>query len=333
MKTSLLILLVSYTCKSRFESRIGTARRAMNQEQTADDGFEVVQNNRKQHKQRRNNQGSTKNDRRPQNTHQANNRNGSGQRKPNDRNSNKPARPRFPPFLKHVQIPSKPVSTAEEAASLGWPDPAQATKPCMLVLLGKPGSGKSTFSQKLESLLPDNYVRINQDEMGNRKRCISKTVGVLKGDRATPIIDRCNVSRDQRAYFLDLAREHGNLPVDLIWFQFDTDTLTRRCQTRGRHPTLHPKQVPSVLAMMEKDFQPPYPREGFRSCHIVRDEKSLVSVLQLYVNRVFVTSPLADPCDDLLPLVSNEDPSPMSEETETDRNNRTSLVEIKTEVL
>ena len=45
--------------------------------------------------------------------------------------------------------------------------------PSILLLVGLPGSGKSTFSTELCRLLPWKYVRVNQDELKTRGKCIA----------------------------------------------------------------------------------------------------------------------------------------------------------------
>ena len=80
----------------------------------------------------------------------------------------------------------------------------------ILVLTGTPGSGKSTFAEALESRANGNWVRINQDTLGNRKKCEQATYQALSEAKHV-IIDRTNVDKGQRGHWLRIAR------YGLIW--------------------------------------------------------------------------------------------------------------------
>mmetsp|Transcript_3220 Transcript_3220/g.8114 ORF Transcript_3220/g.8114 Transcript_3220/m.8114 type:complete len:255 (+) Transcript_3220:87-851(+) len=198
--------------------------------------------------------------------------------------SNDNGGPDFPPFLSSVAL--APLDADNSVP--GWQDPVHAQARCMLLLVGYPGSGKSTFSQKLQEMLPAHYARINQDELKNRKQCIAACRSILDDPAISPIVDRCNISRQQRKYFVDLVeKSYPGVSVDCIWFQVDKKNCQRRCHKRRNHPTLHPSQVASVLGAMEKEYEPPTVSEGFRYCHVIHnDPKSFLAILQLYINRI-----------------------------------------------
>lgn len=56
--------------------------------------------------------------------------------------------------------------------------PTKPLKPRMLVLVGFPGSGKTTFSKQLCEIRQD-WRRVNQDDMGNRQTCEEYTKAYL----------------------------------------------------------------------------------------------------------------------------------------------------------
>jgi predicted kinase len=70
----------------------------------------------------------------------------------------------------------------------------------VLVLIGAPGSGKST----LASLLCPGFVRISQDELGNRAKCMDAAHAALQSGISI-IVDRCNFDAQQRSTWLSLA--------------------------------------------------------------------------------------------------------------------------------
>merc|ERR1740139_527170 len=96
----------------------------------------------------------------------------------------------------------------------------------MLLLVGLPGSGKSTFAEKLQSAKPERYFRVNQDALKTRKKCESACRRALQEGKV-PIIDQCNFDAQQRQYFLDIASLHssegmgeetGGVPVECVVF-------------------------------------------------------------------------------------------------------------------
>ena len=72
-------------------------------------------------------------------------------------------------------------------------------KPVMLIMVGLPGSGKSTFSLELEAKGADTWVRVNQDSIrngarGKRKDClVAARAALQKG--ANCVIDRTNLDK------------------------------------------------------------------------------------------------------------------------------------------
>jgi len=121
----------------------------------------------------------------------------------------------------------------------------RSTRPLMLLLVGIPGSGKSTFATTLESVAPHLYVRINQDTLGSRRRCEDLTRQVLAQHKC-PIIDRCNFNVSQRRHFLDIALEY-NIPVNVVALEIPKETCIQRCQQRSSHETIRRGEEQSVV--------------------------------------------------------------------------------------
>ena len=127
--------------------------------------------------------------------------------------------------------------------------------------------------------MPWKYIRVNQDELGSRRACLDRVGEVLEDSRC-PIIDRCNISRKQREYFIDLG-----VPVDCIVLQFDPSICMRRCRQRTDHPSLDANDVPFVVKAMDKEWEAPNKSEGIRSLLTVKDDSRLQSAIQKLISK------------------------------------------------
>ncbi|KAI7876013.1 P-loop containing nucleoside triphosphate hydrolase protein [Lichtheimia hyalospora FSU 10163] len=104
----------------------------------------------------------------------------------------------------------------------------------VLLLVGLPGSGKSTFSNKLIELKP-NWRRVNQDDLGSRKNCERHCRRYLD-QQLNVVIDRCNFDEQQRSTWIRIAKEY-NVPVDCVVLTADKQTCGGRILDRVNHPT------------------------------------------------------------------------------------------------
>jgi bifunctional polynucleotide phosphatase/kinase len=74
----------------------------------------------------------------------------------------------------------------------------------MVIFVGSPGSGKSTFWKNHMS----KYARINRDTLKTKEKCYKAAEEqIMKGNSV--IIDNTNPKTDDRAYFIGLAKKHG----------------------------------------------------------------------------------------------------------------------------
>lgn len=137
--------------------------------------------------------------------------------------------------------------------------PHSPLKPFVLILVGLPGSGKSTFSIKLEDAMPWKFTRVNQDKLGNRKACEQLTRNVLRMGKIA-VIDRCNFDAQQRQNWAGIAKEAG-VPCDCVVFSFKEDVCLRRCEQRRNHETIKAHMAREVVERMASQFRPPVPRE------------------------------------------------------------------------
>jgi len=172
--------------------------------------------------------------------------------------------------------------------------------PFLLLMVGIPGSGKSTFAKSLEKAMPYKFVRINQDELGDRRRCEEMTRKTLANGQC-PVIDRCNFDPHQRAHFVNIVEEHNKnnnknndtaVLVDCVVLTSDqlvsVEECVRRCQQRKKHETLSSHEARGVVTNMARQMIPPLVkgnREGIRSVRCVVNADDFSNAVREYLEQ------------------------------------------------
>lgn len=101
----------------------------------------------------------------------------------------------------------------------------------LMLLVGPPGSGKSTFAKKC---VADRFIHINQDLQGKEHLHVFD-IAVQAGQDV--VVDRMNFSRGQRARYLDIAKKHGYQTAITV-FHESLGTCLKRCKERVGHSTI-----------------------------------------------------------------------------------------------
>ena len=158
--------------------------------------------------------------------------------------------------------------------------PLTGTPPRLIVLVGMPGSGKSTFTAQLSS----HWTTVNQDSIGSRKSCefaVNKAFGT--GKTARVCVDRCNFDRGQRKHWIDLAHKYAIPSHEICAIVLDVplETAIDRVQQRRNHPTLKPgKESIGIVRKFQYLLKMPSLREGFGMIVTMRPrDDSLMSEL------------------------------------------------------
>jgi hypothetical protein len=90
--------------------------------------------------------------------------------------------------------PAAPQQQQQQQQTVARKGMPAGTHPIMLLLVGVPGSGKSTFSQQLQQRSSLPWVRVNQDivqkKSGKREVCEQQAAAALRS-RQCVLIDRC----------------------------------------------------------------------------------------------------------------------------------------------
>jgi len=131
----------------------------------------------------------------------------------------------------------------------------------LVVLVGLPGSGKSTIRHKL---YPNPYYyHISQDEQGKEQHKHNFAAAIEDG--LNIVIDRCNFNVEQRQRYIKPAREAG-YEITIVWLQVPAEECIARINERRDHPNLAKgnEKIAEVVRMFDGMFKAPEDWEADR---------------------------------------------------------------------
>ncbi|KAL3569771.1 hypothetical protein D5086_029661 [Populus alba] len=162
----------------------------------------------------------------------------------------------------------------------------QKGKPVMVILVGAPGSGKSTFCEHVmgSSLRP--WTRICQDTINNGKagtkpQCLKRAAAALKEGKSL-FIDRCNLDKEQRSDFVKLD---CGAQVDVHAVVLDLPAqlcISRSVKRTGHEGNLQGGKAAAVVNRMLQKKELPKLNEGFARIVFCHNENDVEATIKAY---------------------------------------------------
>lgn len=162
----------------------------------------------------------------------------------------------------------------------------QKGKPVMVILVGAPGSGKSTFCEHVmgSSLRP--WTRICQDTINNGKagtkpQCLKRAAAALKEGKSV-FIDRCNLDKEQRSDFVKLD---CGAQVDVHAVVLDLPAqlcISRSVKRTGHEGNLQGGKAAAVVNRMLQKKELPKLNEGFARIVFCHNENDVEATIKAY---------------------------------------------------
>jgi bifunctional polynucleotide phosphatase/kinase len=137
---------------------------------------------------------------------------------------------------------------------------AISNEPEIVIMMGFPGSGKSSVAKQLCS--NDNYIHIEGDVYKTPGKMIKKAFEFIQQKKSV-VFDATNSSIKKRAAYVTFAKTHGYV-VRCVHVTTPLDLAYKRNKMRNLE-----NQVPLIAYLVfKKHYEEPTEEEGFVLCQI-----------------------------------------------------------------
>jgi tRNA uridine 5-carbamoylmethylation protein Kti12 len=188
------------------------------------------------------------------------------------------------------------------AAAVNYESIADALKmPPVIMFVGLPSSGKSTFSKAMIKAFPNYFIRINRDEMRGKGECESLLQSSLevylkqerqfhggnhKKNSAHPVpkqvilIDNCHITKSKR---MDWIQACHSVPVWCVHLNRPVEVCKERILTRENHPTIQNGAAGvRIIESMRKEFEVPTLKEGFETIFDIKSDEDMANLMEMW---------------------------------------------------
>ncbi|XP_028392053.1 bifunctional polynucleotide phosphatase/kinase-like isoform X2 [Dendronephthya gigantea] len=137
-----------------------------------------------------------------------------------------------------------------------------ADEPEVIIMVGYPASGKTTFVKK--HILPHGYIHVNRDTVGSWQKCVAMCDAELTRKKSV-VVDNTSPDKESRQRYIQVARKH-KVPVRCFLLNVSYDHAQHN--NRIREMTNNDKNYKSVGTMVyntyRSSYQEPSVSEGFK---------------------------------------------------------------------